>query len=57
MFKYRMQELLSRDHYFMFSYAHELYYNLVAAETVPYIGDSNYLGGFMIEGAADHHVQ
>lgn len=57
MFKYRMQELLSRDHYFMFSYASELYYNLVAAEPVPYIGDSNYLGGFMIEGAADHHVQ
>ena len=52
-----MQEFLSRDHYFMFRFASVLYYNLVAAEPVPYVGDSGYLGGFMIEGSADHRVQ
>jgi len=52
-----MQEFLSRDHYNTFSYANELYYNLVQAESIPYVGDSGYLGGFMIEGDADHHVQ
>ena len=52
-----MQEFLSRDHYLTFSYESELYYNLVEAEPIPYVGDSAFLGGFMIEGAADHHVQ
>ena len=41
----------------MFRFASELYYNLVAAEPIPYIGDSGYLGGFMIEGTAHRRVQ